>query len=618
MERIKILLASIILFSMQFNVLSQTQDSVKNYWISPIEVTAQRSIMAEANMDPSKDRLSGIFESNGFTLIRKGVFFAQDIYSDGFKKADINIVVDNERYHTACPNRMDSPLIRVNPIDIKSVELNKTNGNLLSGLGGVVNFTRAEPTKDLHYKTGISGSMGASQNIDAAFKVSGSMHSATFRYSTGLPYEDADGRTFKDLYGYKDNFKYSLFETSFLGGTGKSEYGASYIHTTDVSFPYLMMDERLNSVYSAFFSYANNKVYFNYTNHLMDNEMRVSPMTMTTDARNFTIGAVGDFYEVYYRNWDSDNRFFNNAGLNINNHLMPNTKTFSAVAQHQIEFSKIRVSGRLGAANQSMNDAESEAFFEQYYDVDKFNKWFPVFGLTADYSGLILDDLGYGVLIETGREAPNLEELYISVVKPGAKPNWSGNPNLSQPIRGALRGMLAYQNLNLELYYSHIWDYANLTKIMSDKAVQTYKNVDAKIMGVNLNYKSYYFDFGMSYTYGQNLTHDTPLAEIRPLEIHGKVRSSKYWNTNLFIKAVYEAEQTRVDEILKEETTPSWYRIDIGVKYELDNLMLRLEFENITNQLYYKHLSYSRNPFATGAKVFEPGRRIYMSLSYSI
>ena len=81
---------------------------------------------------------------------------------------------------------------------------------------------------------------------------------------------------------------------------------------------------------------------------------------------------------------------------------------------------------------------------------------------------------------------------------------------------------------------------------------------------------------------------------------------------------MYEAEQNRVDEILTEDPTPAWYRIDIGAKYELKNLLLRLELENITNQLYYRHLSYSRNPFATGTKVFEPGRKIYLSLSYSI
>lgn len=618
MNKIKNIYILVTFLILNDSVFSQVQDSIKNYWISPVEVTAKRSIMAEAYMDPSKDRLSSIFESNGFTLIRKGVFFAQDVYSDGLKKADINIVVENERYHTACPNRMDSPLIRVNPLEVESVELNKTNGSLLSGLGGVVNFTRIKPSDSLRFKTGISGTMGASENLDAAFKVDGFSQSVTLRYATGSPYEDANGNTFKDIYGYKDDFQYSLFETSFLGEMGKMKYGASYINTQDVSFPYLMMDERLNNVYSAFFSYANNKIYFNYTDHLMDNELRISSTTMTTSARNLTIGVVGDFYEIYYRNWDSDNRFFNNSGLNISNHLMPNTKTFSAVVQHEIKFLNFRVSGKFGVANQSMNDSETEAFFKTYYDVSKFNRWFPLFGITADYSGLIVDKLGYGVLIEAGGEIPSLEELYITVVKPGTKPNWSGNPNLSQPIRSALRGMLAYEHLTLEVYYSQIWNYVNLTKIALGKAIQTYKNIDAQLMGINFNFKSTYLDLGMSYTYGENLTHDTPLAEIRPLEINGKFRLPKYWNTSIYLNATYEVEQNRVDEVLREDITPAWYRIDIGAKYKIDNLLLGLEFENITNQLFYRHLSYSRNPFATGTKVFDPGRKVYLSLSYSI
>lgn len=99
-------------------------------------------------MDLSKDRLSGIFESNGFSLIRKGVFFAQDIYADGLKRSDINVIVDGERYHTACPNRMDSPLTRVNQIELESVSLMKTSGDLLSGLGGVVNFHRKVPSEN--------------------------------------------------------------------------------------------------------------------------------------------------------------------------------------------------------------------------------------------------------------------------------------------------------------------------------------------------------------------------------------------------------------------------------------------------------------------------------------
>ena len=87
---------------------------------------------------------------------------------------------------------------------------------------------------------------------------------------------------------------------------------------------------------------------------------------------------------------------------------------------------------------------------------------------------------------------------------------------------------------------------------------------------------------------------------------------------NLFLNVAYEAEQSRVDATLNETITPAWYRADIGIKYEINKMQISLELENVTNQLYYKHLSYMRNPFSSGADVFEPGMNVYLSFTYSI
>jgi len=601
-------------------LLGQKEDSVKVYALPSIEITAKKISFADKNLDPSKEKLAGIFESNGFSLIRKGVFFAQDIYADGLKRADINVVVDGERYHTACPNRMDSPLTRVNPIELASVDLVKTNGDLLSGLGGVVKFHRKVPTENPSFQTGISGNAGAQQSVDAAFKFEGYSHMATFRYSTGAPYTDADGNTFKELYGYIDNNNYTLAEGSFRGSQKNFGYGGSFTYTEDVSFPYLLMDERLNKVYSAFFSYKMNKVYFNYTNHIMDNALRESKMTMTTAAKNLTVGVVGDFYEFFYRNWDSDNDFVQRASGNtiIENHLMPNTQTLSGAVQKSFSFNKFRLSGKLGIVNQSMNDAEREDFFNANFDDTNFNRWFPTFGVSFDYTNSINNSVGYGFMVETSGEPPSLEELYISVKKPLTKPTWSGNPNLNQPIRAGLRGMVAYENFSLEVYYSQIWNYINLIKVPGVKPLQTYDNVDAQLLGTNFSFTSKFVDLSMSYTYANNVTNDSPLSEIRPFESTLKLRSPKFWSINLFLNIAYEAEQSRVDATLNETATPAWYRADIGIKYEINKMQISLELENVTNQLYYKHLSYMRNPFSSGVNVFEPGRNVYLSFTYSI
>lgn len=82
---------------------AQWSDSVKVYWLDPVEVTSQKLKIGDFQSPVEKDNLSTLLGRNGFSLIRKGVFFAQDIYVDGFKRGDINVVVDGERYHSACP-----------------------------------------------------------------------------------------------------------------------------------------------------------------------------------------------------------------------------------------------------------------------------------------------------------------------------------------------------------------------------------------------------------------------------------------------------------------------------------------------------------------------------------
>lgn len=601
-------------------LLGQEPDSIKNYELPSIEVTAKRISFADKNMDPSKDRITGIFGADGYSLIRKGVFFAQDLYSDGLKRSDINVVVDGERYHAACPNRMDSPLTRVNPIELESVDLKKSAGDLQSSLGGVVSFNRAVPIEQTRFQTGISGNAGAQKGVDAAFKFEGYSHMATLRYSSGKPYTDAEGRNFRDLYGYSDNFNYNLAEGSFQGIQKNMRYGGSFTYTEDVSFPYLMMDERLNKVYSAFFSYSNNKVYFNYTNHIMDNAMRQSQMTMTTEAKNLTLGAVGNFYELYYRGWDADNSFVQRQSGNtvVENHLMPNTQTISAAVHHKFTFDHFALSGKLGALNQSMNDNES-AFYKNNYEISQyFNRWFPTYGLSFDYTNSIMKSIGYGIMLESTTEAPDLEELYIYVDKPMMNPDWQGNPQLNQTYKAGLRGMVTFKGLTLEVFYSNIWDYVNLTKVTAERPLQSYDNVNAQLLGTNFSFKSQYADFSFSYTYAENLTNDTPLSEIRPFEANLRLSSPEVWGFNLFTTVAYEAKQTRVDPLLNETQTPSWYRVDLGIKYERNYLKISLEVENTTNQLYYKHLSYLRNPFASGVDVFEPGRNVYLSLTYSI
>lgn len=47
-------------------------------------------------------------------------------------------------------------------------------------------------------------------------------------------------------------------------------------------------------------------------------------------------------------------------------------------------------------------------------------------------------------------------------------------------------------------------------------------------------------------------------------------------------------------------------------------LLVTLEVDNITDELYYQHLSYLRNPFASGSSVWEPGITVTLGVRVTI
>ncbi len=49
------------------------------------------------------------------------------------------------------------------------------------------------------------------------------------------------------------------------------------------------------------------------------------------------------------------------------------------------------------------------------------------------------------------------------------------------------------------------------------------------------------------------------------------------------------------------------------MSYRLKEARLALEVNNLTNELYYQHLSYLRNPYSSGMRVYEPGRTIRLN-----
>jgi iron complex outermembrane receptor protein len=378
-----------------------------------------------------------------------------------------------------------------------------------------------------------------------------------------------------------------------------------------------MMDERANRVASAYTSFKENKLYFNYTSHVMDNDLRESKMLMVTGAQNLTIGMVGKFYEVVYRNWDADNRF-TMPNEQIDNQLIPNVSSYHASLHKVFNFGQFDLSAKVGATYLKVGESERKTFYEAIYNDVKDSRIFPTFGVSLSYTEALSSKFGFGVLAEAASEAPETEALFIAVQKPMDSPNWSGNPNLSQPVRSTIRASFNYSNLRLELFGSRIWNYTDLaTAATAMKKYQTYANINALMAGVNFEAAWEYFEVEASYTWAENSSSKSALSEIPPLKISSKINSPNLAGVNGFIRHTYSNAQLRIDEELKETTTSAWNRLDAGLYYKLSGVLFALEIENIFNINYSQHLSFLRNPYSAGIKVNEPGRTFRFRLTWS-
>ncbi|MCB2205078.1 TonB-dependent receptor [bacterium] len=624
-------------------VHAQESDSLQTWEMNTVEISARRIGFGRLDVPMRKEAVSSILSQNGFSLVRRGVPFAQDIAVDGFRRGDIVVVVDEERYHSACPNRMDSPLTRVNPLELANVVLDKSSIPPASGLAGSVQFRRRPPSENFRLHTSFAGSADALRSIDAAVMAEGAHHALSLRYATGDPYRDGDGMDFGDRYGYHTLPGHMLAETGLRGSAGHWKYGGSFAYTENVLFPYLLMDEIYNRVWNGHVQWKQFRFYTTYTDHLMTNEHRYSAVKMRTAARNLTVGVSGDHFEVWMRRWDADNRFnqpdsvanaqmgktvlgeelsesASSSGvlegpLILTNHLMPEVYQYYGAASSGMTCGAWHISLRGGLTHLRIGDDSRLAFYREVFADAENGRNFPLVAATLQWRRRDGLQSGYGFQVEVATESPQAEELYVTVRKPGDKPAWIGNPTLAQPVRGTLRGSARWHALQAEAFCSSVANYVQPAKRSGSQGMyQTFENVDALLVGVTMRYERKLLTADVAWTWGQHLNNSNPLSEIPPLRAQLQLRSPEWQRVLLHAGIVTQAAQYRIDPTLGEDGTPGWLRVDAGLRWNGSMLRADLTVENLFDNNYRQHLSYLRNPFAAGNQVWEPGRVVRLQL----
>jgi iron complex outermembrane receptor protein len=553
----------------------------------------------------------------GITPITRGTPMASDINLFGFKGQTIAVSVDGEKFSNACPNRMDVPIVRLNPMEVDRIAVypQATVGSLL---GGEIKAFRRTPSSDLNLLGFLNLNALSSTGGEAGLGFEGLNQGIYARYSRLTTYKNGEGKTFNELYGYQDTVKFAqtYYEGGFIGKFNEFSYNANVWLFKDVLFPYLMMDERESKTYAFGLSWKGNRLYANLTDHIMDNGLRKTTMYMRSDAKRMRAGLTGEIYDLYYDHWNVEN-IMRKGSTETKQIPMPNYRMFGATVGKSLPLGNLSLFSKLGIEYALTDSAKARVFvpfalrlsLDANYSLEGLLPFAPV----PKYSK---------ISFEISSSSPDPKEVFFKFR--GMHKSFLGNYSLKQPIKFSLTferscNFLGSSVINMYFFSHFVKDYVELSgKTEGMTKIVTFENTDALLLGYLFGISSEYLILNSSYTFGKNLKANDYLSEIPPLSLSLTLQTPTFYYTKAFLRFNYNDAQTRVSKTANETPVTSFRTFDAGIRFNFGNLNAEISVNNLLNENYYTYLSYRRDPFASGVRVYEPGRTLSFSLSSSL
>lgn len=623
----KILSAALAVLGLAVTVgCAMAQPAAVAFDLDTTLVHSRQLVFGATTILPGREDLNRSLAQLGLHVVRRGPSLSADLNADGFRRADLPATVDGERYHCACPNRMDPPTTLALPIELASVTWDRTSAAPTAGLAGELALVRRAPSKDWRVRGGLEGGAGVTSEGSATASLEGRGQRLGLRAAGGRSYRDARDRSFGALYGYReDDVRWSQSDLSWHAAFGRATAHAQFSRTADVPYAYLLMDERENLVWNGSLAWAGAKFYANRSQHLMDNGLRRSTMGMSTAADQFTAGATGAWRgfegEAFLRHWNANNTIATSMAR-VENHMIPRYRQWSAGLARRFDAGATRAHARLAITEAWIADRSRMSLYRTFDPGASPEAWFLPFALGLDRTWADGERIGAGLSAEIASEAPTAEQLFITVRRPmmmgTRKPDWTGSPSLRAPVRASLRGEWRSPLARLELGGSYVDAYVlPFARRSGTTSAVTYVNTDVALATARADGRWNVIEWSTSYTLGWNLDGDRALAEAPPFLASISARPSLGHGLRALVRAEAAGAQRRVDATLMEVPTDAWGRADLGIDWiPAARTRIALEVDNVTNSLYAEHLSYARDPFAAGVRVQEPGRSVRVLVTF--
>jgi len=636
--------------------------------------------VGEIRESAARDVGEALTQIDGVNKIRKGGI-ANDIVVRGFQQNNVNVSIDGARIYGACPGHMDPPVQHVDFSEVERVDVAAGAYDVTSAgsLGAKVNIVSKKPPLGLHFTPSIAFGSYGFYNPSATASAGNNRLRVVLGYSYRVsnPFSDGEGKSFLTITNYNPSaWKQHAFEIN----TGWFEVDFSPTTNQTISlrytrqdagtvlYPYLTMDSGYDNANIGSFKYEIRNLngwfravrlnaYLTDVSHSMDNRFRTTAMggrwTMSSIARSLTTGGVLEAdvtrdltigAEGYYRDWNMMG-YMKMGGMMTTNQSLPDvgTNLVGAFATYHHAFSD-RLNFTSGARfDHAFTEANASTLnttaYYVYQDTRQTSASDNYGSGSARLAYSLTDAVQLFAAVGTTGRVPDGEERFINRLTMTSVN--VGNPNLpyvrnTEGTVGAIyrRGSSIY--VKPTLYYSSVDNYIlvnnqpqlNMPMMsMLPPSATSYTNIGARLYGGELEYEmSLPYGFSLSggggYTKGsgdrkpQAGVLSTNLPEIPPLRAWTALR---YVHNYLFaeVGGIAASAQNLVDTDLKETPTAGWGVMNVKLGANFKKLYAMFVVENLIDHYYYEHLSYYRNPFASGVKVPEPGRNYFAQVKYS-
>ncbi len=646
--------------------------------LQPVTVLAHRvkqdpSIREDVSQVIFKPVDSGAFLRNAPNVsgVRRGGFGLDPVIR-GNSASRLNIRVDGlTSSAAACPNRMDPPTSHIRLSDIERVEIHHGPHALEFGpaFGGTVNFIKQKPGEFTgshvqgDIRTGIETNTGH-QIADTRLIIRNDRLSAILSgcLSRASDYKSGSGITVGasfNSYDYGLDLAYRLNETQHI----RAGWSQSFVR--DADFPALPMDMDIDDTYKASVGYSwepdfstlrsvSIDAYYTFVDHQMSNRNRETfqmrdavalaetrSLGMRTQAKGFlTSGTWNITGNIDHQGIDGtrfvDFKMGPRAGESMQYNLWQDAYTTNFGLYAGGDYFRDAWTVTFGTRlDYNLADARNPAPRFQNRDLSSS---FLNFSISAGLSRSLSDNTAISLYAGRGVRSPDVTERYINFLAIGRNPfEFAGNPDLKPEANHQADLIFDSRISNLQLtlngFVGYTADYISAEIApeidpigMGVPGVREFRN-RGNVLKTGFETTVIYelssrftLQWISSYTYAEYTDSGNAVAEIPPLEhsfiIQGLLANR--FTTNLSLRQV--SAQDRIDESFGEQRTSAFWLMDVHSGATLWNgFELTAGVRNLFDTNYEEHLNRNFNPEFDGdrAKLFEPGRRIFVEVSYN-